>query len=250
MPVTGASRRRRGFSAVEALDREWYELVRDHCATAASWADRHEVLTLCRSLEDVLSVARLNSDPVLAALLAEVASGDQLAGRVVLQALIGRMVRMAQRDPRASIGDYLARLWCVIASYPLQRRPVRIAANLSMDTLKAVSQEHRSLRQGDVTLWPSSESLEDLLGPAGLDGSPHNSPQPVDVEVRRVLVAGRRLRLLDDSAAELLHSVYVDGMTSAQAARRFHTSAGTVRVRCSKVMRRLATHAIELSDVA
>ena len=45
--------------------------------------------------------------------------GDQLAGRVVLQALIGRMVRMAQRDPRAGIDDYLARLWCVINSYPL-----------------------------------------------------------------------------------------------------------------------------------
>ena len=42
------------------------------------------------------------SDPVLAALLTEVSLGDQLAGRVVLQALIGRMVRMAQRDPRAS----------------------------------------------------------------------------------------------------------------------------------------------------
>ena len=63
--------------------------------------------------------------------------GDQLAGRVVLQAVIGRMVRMAQRDPRAGIDDYLAQLWCAISSYPLQRRPVRIAANLSMDTLKA-----------------------------------------------------------------------------------------------------------------
>jgi hypothetical protein len=39
-------------------------------------------------------------------------------------------------------------------------------------------------------------------------------------------------------------------MTSAQAARRFHTSAGMVRVRCSKVVRRLAIHAIELRDAA
>ena len=53
--------------------------------------------------------------------------GNQAAGRVVLQALIGRMVRMAQRDPRAGIDDYLARLCCVINSYPLQRRPARQA---------------------------------------------------------------------------------------------------------------------------
>ena len=107
-----------------------------------------------RSLDDVLSVAGLNADPVLAALLSEASVGDQLAGRVVLQALIGRIVRMAQRDPRANIDDYLAHLWCVIGSYPLKRRPVRIAANLSMDTLKAVSRDRRWLERGDITLWP------------------------------------------------------------------------------------------------
>ena len=170
--MASASGRRRGFSVVEALDREWCELVRDHRETAAHWADRHDVLASCRTLDDVLSVAKLNSDPVLAALLTEVSNGDQLAGRVVLQALIGRMVRMAQRDLRSSVDEYLASLWCVINNYPLQRRPVRIAANLSLDTLKAVSRERRWLGRGGVTLWPSSESLEELLSPAGLDGTP------------------------------------------------------------------------------
>ena len=75
----------------------------------------------------------------IAALLAEVSIGDQLAGRVVLQALIGRMVRMAQRDPRSSVDDYLALLWCVINNYPLQRRPVRIAANSSLACSTALS---------------------------------------------------------------------------------------------------------------
>ena len=248
--MTSASRRRRGFSIVEALDREWHELVHDHPATAADWADRHVVLTPCRSLDDVVSAARLNSDPVLAALLAEVLVGDQLAGRVVLQALIGRMVRMAQRDPRASIDDYLAHLWCVIGSYPLQRRPVKIAANLSMDTLKAVSQERRWLARGGVMLWPSSESLEELLEPTGLDGNPYDSSPPVDVEVRQVLEASSLLQLIDNSDAALLRSIYTDGISGTQAARQFHTSAGMVRVRCSKVVRQLAAHAVELADAA
>jgi DNA-directed RNA polymerase specialized sigma24 family protein len=248
--MASASCRRRGFNAVDALDREWCELDRRHPGVVNRWAGQHDVLASCRSFDDLLSAARLCSDPVLAALLTEVSMGDQLAGRVVLQALIGRMVRMAQRDPRAGIDDYLARLWCAINSYPLQRRPVRIAANLSMDTLKAVSGEHRWIGRGEITLWPSSESLEELLSPAGLDGTRCDSPQPADVEARRVLEAGSLLRLIDNSSAALLQSVYVDGMTGAQAARRLHTSAGMVRVQCSKVVRELAAHAVELAEAA
>jgi hypothetical protein len=248
--MASASGRRREFTIVEALDREWCELVRDHRETVARWADRHDALASCRTLDDVLSVARLSSDPVLSALLAEVARGDQLAGRVVLQALIGRMVRMAQRDPRSSVDDYLALLWCVINNYPLQRRPERVAANLSLDTLKAVSGGQRWLGRGDVTLQPSSESLEELLSPVRLDGTRYDSPPPVDLEVHEVIEAGRQLRLIDDSASALLLSVYVDGMTGTQSARRFHTSAGMIRVGCCKAVRQLAAHAVELADAA
>jgi hypothetical protein len=235
---------------VEALDREWRELVRSCPVAATCWLDRHDALIPCRSLDDILRVAKVNSDPVLDALLTEVSGGDQLAGRVVLQAMIGRMVRMAQRDPRSGVEDYLAALWCVINSYPLSRRPVRIAANLSMDTLKAVSEEHRWLRRGAVTLLPSSESLEQLLEPVMLDGSSYDSLPPLDVEVRRVLGAGTLLSLIDDSDAALLQSTYVDRMGGSRVARRFHTSEGAVRVRCSRIVRHLAAHAVELADAA
>jgi DNA-directed RNA polymerase specialized sigma24 family protein len=56
--------------------------------------------------------------------------------------------------------------------------------------------------------------------------------------------------LIDDSDAALLRGVYADGMTGDQAARRLHTSAGVVRVRCSKAVRRLAAHAVELANAA
>ena len=238
------------MTLVEALDWEWHELVRRCGPAAGRWADRHESLAPCRSLADVLSHAKLNSDPVLAALLNEVSAGDQLAARVVLQALIGRMVRMALRDTRAGVDDYLAALWCVINNYPLSRRPMRIAANLSMDTLKAVSDERRWMRRGDVTLWPSSESLEELLAPVDLDGSPYGSIPPVDAELRQVLEAGSTLSLIGNSDAELLESIYGDGISGNRAARRFRTSEGAVRVRCSKAVRRLAAHAVELADAA
>ncbi len=88
------------------------------------------------------------------------------------------------------------------------------------------------------------------MEPARLDGSPFDAPPPVDLEARQVLEASSLLRLTDGSEAALLSSVYAAGLTGAQAARRLHTSAGTVRVRCSKVLRRLAAHAVELAEVA
>ena len=75
-------------------------------------------------------------------------------------------------------------------------------------------------------------------------------PSPVDVEVLQVIEASSSLSLIDDSDAALLRSVYADGMTGREAARRFHTSASMVRVRCSKAVNRLATHAGELAEVA
>ncbi|HEU4907586.1 MAG TPA: hypothetical protein VFT17_01850 [Propionibacteriaceae bacterium] len=239
------------MTLVEALDREWRELVRSQRTAVRRWADRYEAMTPCLTLDDVLSLTRLNSDAVLLALLTEVSrDSDHLAARVVLQTLVGRMVRMAQRDPCCSVEEYLAALWCVINSYPLSRRPTRIAANLSLDTLKAVSNDRRWLRRGDVSLWPSSESLEELLAPVGLDGSPYDSLPSGDIEVRRVLDAGRLLSLIEVSDALLLQCIYAEGWSGDRAARQFHMAEGTVRVRCSKAVRRLAAHAVELVDAA
>jgi DNA-directed RNA polymerase specialized sigma24 family protein len=235
---------------VSALDQEWCELVRCCSGVVITWAERHPVLAQCESLDEVLTVAKLQSDAALAVLVAEVSAGDRLAGRVVLQALIGRLVRMAQRDPRSGIDDYLAALWQVINSYPLSRRPVRIAANLSMDTLKTVSRERRWPGRGDVRLWPTPELFEDRMVPAGLDGSPIGSAPLVDVEAQRVLEASSLLQLIDGPDVALLRSIYADGLTGAQAARQFRLNVGTVRVRCSKAVRRLAAHAVELAEAA
>ena len=239
------------MTLVEALDREWRELVGSQRIAVTRWADRYEALTPCQTLDDVLSLSKLKSDAVLLALLTEVSQDrDQLAARVVLQTLIGRMVRIAQRDPRSSIEDYLSALWCVINSYPLSRRPSRIAANLSLDALKAVVNDRGWLRRGEVALWPSSESMEELLAPVGLDGSPYDSPPSGDIGVRRVLAAGRLLSLIEISDAILLQRIYADGWSCDRVARQFHIGDGTVRVRCSKAVRRLAAHAVELADAA
>jgi DNA-directed RNA polymerase specialized sigma24 family protein len=248
--MTNASRRQHGFGIVGALDQEWRELVGMHPEAVMGWAVRHAALAPCQSLDDVLFAAKHSPDAVLAALLAEVSAGDRLAGRVVLQALVGRIARMAQRDPRSGIDDYLVALWQVINNYPLARRPVRILANLSMDTLQAVTRERSWVGRSGLRLCPSIELLEELLEPAGLDGRPIDSAPLVELEARRVLEVSSLLCLIEKPDAALLTSIYADGLTGAQAARRFHISASNVRVRCSRAVRRLAAHAVELTDVA
>lgn len=240
----GRGGRRQG-AIVEALNRDWDELQDRHRGSVRDWSRRHGALAECRSPAEVLLVAGGRPDAVLGALLTEVSKGDQLAARVVLQALLGRVVRMALRDPGAGIDDYLSALWCRILTYPLDARPTRVAANLSMDTLKTVSAERRWLREGEVTPWPPEvfwdEQHEHLF----------RRRDEVVVTAAEVLRAGRERGVIDASVQGLLTSVYVDELTGHEAAGRHRTSADSVRVRCSRAVRRLAAHRDELlADVA
>jgi len=238
------------YAIVDALNQEWRELVHRDRGTVLRWSQRHPALVACDSLDDVLSLGQLKSDATLSALLTEVSNGDILAGRTVLQSMLGRLVRMAQRDHQAGVDEYIAALWCAIRSYPLSARPGRIAANLSMDAFKTVYRERQWLRQGVVTPWPPHRFMEGVV-PHRM-GVPERLPDtdggpPTAVEV---LSAGLRLRLIDEPTRRLLHSVYVDGLSSDEAARRHLTSPGSVRVRSSKAMKRLAAHAARLAEVA
>jgi DNA-directed RNA polymerase specialized sigma24 family protein len=240
----GGQAGRRPHSIVEALNRDWDELVHRHRGSLPGWSRRHEALVGYESLDDLLVAAQGHPDAILGALLTEVSSGDQLAGRVVLQALLGRMVRMARRDPSAGVDDYVAALWCRIRTYPLATRPVRIAANLSMDTLKSVHAESRWLREGEVTPWPPEAFLAECHGCGG--EVTIRRVQGPELSAVSVLRAGRDRALIDDSTHELMVSVYVHEISGPEAAKRHRTSPASVRVRCSRAVRRLAAHASEL----
>jgi DNA-directed RNA polymerase specialized sigma24 family protein len=236
---------RRRSAIVEALNRDWDELVDRHRGSVRGWSRSHGALADCRSLTDVLVEARVEPDAVLAALLTEVSKGDQLAARVVLQVMLGRVLRMALRDPIAGVDDYVAALWIRICGYPLAARPGRIAANLSMDTLKAVSAEKRWLREGEVTPWPPEvfwEERHDQL---------FARPESGCLAAAAVLRAGRIRGVIDGPVHRLLVSVYIDELTGTEAAERHRTTAESVRVRCSRAVRRMAAHRNELlADVA
>ncbi|WP_322779373.1 hypothetical protein [Frankia sp. Cas4] len=85
-------------------------------------------------------VPNATADARLHALIIHARGGDHAAGRVVLErvmpALTGRAARWATRSSlpfRHAVEELVASAWLVIAAYPVDRRPVKIAANVVRD---------------------------------------------------------------------------------------------------------------------
>lgn len=176
-------------------------------------------LCMCRHLDEVLAQIRRSPGPTLTALLRRAQRGDRVAGRVVVQSLLPKLVCMSVRDPFASLDDYVAQLWLVLMRYPLHRTG-SVAGGLALDTLKAVQAESRPR---PVRGW-----VED---PRSAE------PDPVLV-IHRAEQAG----LVSSSTGALLRAAYVEGRTSAQIAREHGLTAVAVRKRCSTALRKLARH--------
>jgi hypothetical protein len=240
------SNRRRAFHIVDALNAEWDVLVSNSMEMTAAWAAKYEVLAECRGLGDVLLAIRREPDAALGALLTEVAGNEELAGRTVLQAMLGKLVRMAQADNYNGIDDYVAIMWCQIRTYPLAARPGKIAANLVLDTLKQVTGERRRQMHRNVLLWPPSEELDIAHEAARRRDSLDHQRRIADLSAKQLLNYAGLLDLLDMQSQELLTSVYAEGLSSDAVARRYQVSAGSVRVRCCRAVKVLARHRRQL----
>lgn len=236
----------------EALDRASHLLGCDRPTvggTVASWGRRHPaVLAGCRTLSDVLDRVRADPDPALLALLTELAAGDELAGRVVVQAMLPKLRTLARRDPDHGVADYVGWLWLRARNYPVTRRVRHVAANLALDTLKSAKRSR-----------PVVEEPWSADGEYGLDWLATEDRQREQMDhhgeihsltAARVIRAARTLGLVDARTGGVLESVYVDGLTGSEAAARHGITLTTLRWRCSVTVRRLREHAAELVEAA
>lgn len=208
---------------VRSLNEEWDRLAARPVPTGWGGA--------ARTVGEVLAGVGADPDARLGELLRHHAGGDQLAGRVVLQAMLGKLVRLAALDARHGVGEYVTECWLLLVDYPLDRRPSRIAANLAMDTRRAVRVADERRPSVDVA------QLTELSAPVRLD-------------VSRVLRAATRLGLIDRDAGACLYAVYGLGLHSHEAALHLRISPALVRWRNARSIRRLAPHASTLVAVA
>lgn len=238
------ARRRTDASVIGQLNLEWAQLrtAPTTAGTVRGWAGTKPALAGCASLGDIESrvaaADRLTADEVLLALL-ELAVDDRLAGRVVLQLMLGKAVRIAAaqsgRADRALLEQLaVTALWDVIATYPVHRRRQKVAANLSMDTLRQVVAELAPDRV-------ESPAEPTVLAARTEDDEPVGAVP--DLELYEVLAWGVDEGVISRSDAALVTQVYCAAPGEpggAEAAAAFGLSWAAARQRCSRAVRKLA----------
>lgn len=186
---------------------------------AADWqqhADDPLAAPLQVTAQQALDRTRRDGDEFLRCLINATQGGDDVAGRCVVQAMIGRLCTMATRDDRLDLDALVGALWLRILAYPLARRPRAIATNLVLDARKDTLREVRPL-----ALVAAVE------------------PRRHEVAAR-VIADGVRIGVIDPGVGAVMTSVYVLGLSGEAAAQRHGVTATTVRWRCSAGTRRLA----------
>jgi hypothetical protein len=264
-PTRGAAARHTSSSLAGQLNREWAQLVAGptSCAAPGRWASTCPALIGVRTLDEVLAlIAGADAptrDAVLLALVRRAQAGDALAGRTVLQTMLGKAVRVAgtvagRDDVRGDREEALARavaaLWQAIATYPVARRPARVAANLALDTVAIAHRGHtgsshfrRSWREVPV---PDVATVPHAGPNSGLDGL----SGPADAELLTLLAWAVRHRVVDLDEARLLLRVYgVDEHGRPADARAVAEQEGlnwpALRQRCRRLARRIGAAAVE-----
>jgi DNA-directed RNA polymerase specialized sigma24 family protein len=223
---------------IEQLEAEWPTLAAGPLrGRLRVWGEQEPLLRGFATPQQLLrELRRLRGrhraeDAILAALMRQ-AHTDPLAARVVLQALLpglkalaGRILFEAgERDELWSA--LLAHCWERIRSYPLERRPTRIAANTLLDTLKKTTQElkrHRRERDELVAEPPTPEA----------------APAPTDTDVERLLKQAVAAGALSEEEAELILRTRIDGDDLHALAREQRLAYATLKMRRIRAEKRL-----------
>lgn len=230
-----------------ALEAEWRGLVRGELGTRFRiWQTEQPAFASFADPADLLTVLHRQGPPdakdaVLLALLVR-AQREQLAGRVVLQAMLPGLKTLSSRLARSVVSFeelwqiLFACLWERIVTYPVDRRPSRVAANLLRDTLKRTLAELRREANALAQLPELSlDELDDLLGAtaspaAEADG--HGEPESL---LRRAVAAGA----VTSEEAELILATEIDGVPMAAVAERLGVSYNAVKIRRQRAEQRL-----------
>ena|ERR1700674_3563354 len=145
-----------GFEVFDALDRDWELLVtsREARVAVACWG-ADPALGVYRGLRELIAAVRSPSvghevtNQVLVA-LARRAATDNVAARTLLQAIAPGLVNVAKRlrtfDAERH-AELLGEAFALVRTYPIERRPRAVAANLCWDTFSCLSRQwHAQLR--------------------------------------------------------------------------------------------------------
>jgi hypothetical protein len=218
------------------LDCEWPRLARTDVARALPrWQESHPELrrfaTPGRLLRFLHSAPAEQTDAPLLALL-ELALDDRLAGRTLLQVLLPALKTRADRivypsQLREEVWELLLySAWEAICCYPLERRRVRVAANL---VLEVVHRTTRELRHGLHDVLAEQPDLDWLRPPSAADHADERAngdralvelaAPAARIAPEAVVLAGVAARVISAADADLILRTRVDGIRLQVLAR-------------------------------
>ena len=219
---------------IDDLDREWQRLVAAGSLdrALAGWRrddDRLHAFTSAADLVHFLEerqVSGSGQDDVLLALLT-IGRRDRLACRLVLQRFLPALKRLAAWEQPFSLSEWtchvVAEAFEVVATYPVEQRPTRVAANVVMDVRKRLFlllSDHRSCQQ---------ELGRQPFAPVA------TAPDPAErVELAQLIDWGCRETRLRPDVAELIVSTRVLGFTVKELAQRLGVPSARLRQRISR----------------
>lgn len=208
-----------------------------------------EPLRTVTSLDDVLTAVSWHADPALLFLLRCSQSGDYIAARAIIQAMLPKLVRITDSVRRGRafdqvLAEVVAAMRELIFTYPIARRPHSVAGNLALDTLKAVRLVLGSDLPSDVVERLASPAAGVEL-PARLHGL--SGPRSVSDELASVLRSAQDQQILAPADVALLWRVACSGETSTAIANNMGLTAEALRKRCSRLKARLRANATELA---
>jgi len=200
------------------------------------------------------------TNEILLALIRQFQRGHQLAGRVVVQAMLPKLAKTATHaggmctsasDTWAEDRRHItiAEFWDVMATYPVERRTNSVASNLALDTLHRVTGARRPAP--DLPVDPHDfrdEEIRDgarrswLAGLSSTDDDPHEGIT-AHSDLLEVITWGMRTDIISREEAQLLVTAYLperpSGFGFADAADQLGLSQAAVRQRCSRASRKL-----------
>jgi DNA-directed RNA polymerase specialized sigma24 family protein len=170
-------------------------------------------------------------DAVLSSLL-ERARTEPLAGRLVLEAMLPGLKKLAgriltdAREREELWSALMACAWEQIRNYPVERRPRKVAANLLLDCLRGTLRSLAGAR-GECTALPWL-ALGELESPERCEGD-------VDGLLTQATAAGA----VSEVEAELILSTRIDGLPLRVLARSQGVKFDTLKHRRNRAERRL-----------
>jgi len=186
-------------------------------------------------LDDVCQLAGRRDDGLATALVLLAQSGDDTAGQVVLRAMLPRLWKISQRDPKHSLSEYISTAWVRLKTFPALTRRRAVMINLSLDCLKMLSRQDARLRRelaSEHLTKPGANCRASIQPPWGVA----NSTVAYVAQMLRLAV---ELELFSPRCAAVAHSVYCDGLSGREAALHHAISYDMVRYYCSTARKAL-----------